>query len=239
VAEWLKAPLVPVIVNVRVPVVALLFTVTVRVEVPEPVTEVGLKVPVTRDGSPLTLKLTAPANPLVPVMVTVYVPDDDRATLRLVGETEMVKFGGFTEFTVRVTVVVWVRAPEVPVMVMVDVPTVAVLLAVNVSVLVPVVLAGLKVAVTPAGRPEAVRLTLPVNPFSGLTVIVLVALPPWVTETLLGDADSEKSGVAAPPQLGNLKLAMWVFQLNEPVVFMYSLVYQKVQSSTGSICMAL
>jgi hypothetical protein len=38
---------VPVIVNVRVAVVALLFTVTVKVEVPEPVTEVGLKVPVT------------------------------------------------------------------------------------------------------------------------------------------------------------------------------------------------
>ncbi len=159
--------------------------------------------------------------------------------MRLVGETEMVKFGGFTEFTVSEIVVVWVRAPDVPVIVIVDVPTVAVPLAVSVKVLVPVVLAGLNVAVTPAGRPEADRLTLPVNPFSGVTVMVLVPLPPWVTATLPGEAESAKSGVAAPPQLGNLKLAMRVFQLNEPVVFMYSVVYQKVQSSTGSICMAL
>ena len=53
----------PVIVNVRVPVVALLFTVTVKVDVPDPVTEVGLKVPVTLDPSPVTLRLTVPANP--------------------------------------------------------------------------------------------------------------------------------------------------------------------------------
>src|SRR5437016_7926614 len=40
-------------------------------------------------------------------------------------------------------------------------------------------------------------------------------------------------------QLGNLKLAMRVFQLKTPLVLMYSWVYQKVQSSTGSTCMAL
>jgi hypothetical protein len=82
------------------------------------------------------------------------------------------------EVTVRLIVVVWVRAPDVPVIVTVDVPTVAVLLAVKVRVLLPVVLVGLKVAVTPAGRPEADRLTLPVNPFSGLTVMVLEAFEP-------------------------------------------------------------
>src|SRR5436853_36707 len=122
-------------------------------------------------------------------------------------------------------------------MVTVAVPVVAVLLAVSVKVLLPVVLAGLKLAVTPLGRPEADRLTLPVNPFTGLTVIVLHVLPPCVTETLAGDAESEKS--AAPPQFENLKLAMRVFQLKEPVVFMYSVVYQKVQSSTGSTARAL
>ena len=35
-------------------------------------------------------------------------------------------------------------------------------------------------------------------------------------------------------QPGSLKLLIQVFQLNEPVVLMYSLVAQKVQSSTGS-----
>lgn len=58
-------------VSVRVPLVALLFTVTVRVDVPEPVMEVGLKLPVTRDPSPLTLRLTVPLNPFTAPMVTV------------------------------------------------------------------------------------------------------------------------------------------------------------------------
>ena len=102
-------------------------------------------------------------------------PDALRATARVAGETEMVKSGGFTDVTVRLMVVVCVRVPDVPVIVTVDVPTVAVALAVKVRVLLPVVLEGLKVAVTPAGRPEADKLTLPVKPFSGLTVMVLVA----------------------------------------------------------------
>lgn len=58
-------------VSARFPLVALRFTVIERVEVPEPVTEVGLNVPVTRDPNPLTLRLTVPANPFVPVTVTV------------------------------------------------------------------------------------------------------------------------------------------------------------------------
>jgi hypothetical protein len=82
-------------------------------------------------------------------------------------------------------------------MVMVAVPVVAVPLAVNVTVLVVVVLPGLKDAVTPLGRPEADKLTLPLKPFTGLTVMVLVPLLPCVTERLAGDAESEKSGTAA------------------------------------------
>jgi hypothetical protein len=62
---------VPLTVIVRLPLVALLPTLTRRVDVPEPVTDVGLKVPVTRDPNPLTLRLTVPANPFLPVTVTV------------------------------------------------------------------------------------------------------------------------------------------------------------------------
>ena len=40
-------------------------------------------------------------------------------------------------------------------------------------------------------------------------------------------------------QLGNLNDAMRVLQLNVPLLFRYSDVYQKVQSSTGSTVMAL
>jgi hypothetical protein len=41
------------------------------------------------------------------------------------------------------------------------------------------------------------------------------------------------------PQDVNLKDPMRVFQLNEPLVVRYSLVYQKVQSSTGSMLILL
>lgn len=58
------------------------------------------------------------------------------------------------------------------------VPVVAVLLAVSVSVLVVVAEAGLNEAVTPLGRPDADRPTLPVKPFSGVTVTVSVPLLP-------------------------------------------------------------
>ena len=45
--------------------------------------------------------------------------------------------------------------------------------------------------------------------------------------------------VTVEPQPGNLKFAIRVFQLKVPVVFMYSWVYQNVQSSTGSTVMEL
>ena len=80
--------------------------------------------------------------------------------------------------TVRLSVVVFVSAPEVPVIVTATVPWAAVELAVKVSVLVDVVGFGLNAAVTPLGKPDAARVTLPVNPPSALTVMVLVALVP-------------------------------------------------------------
>jgi hypothetical protein len=80
--------------------------------------------------------------------------------------------------TVRAMVVVAVREPEVPVMATVDVPTAAVLLAVSVSTLEPVEEAGLNDAVTPLGSPVAANVTLPVNGLPSVTVMVSVALAP-------------------------------------------------------------
>ena len=71
---------------------------------------------------------------------------------------------------VRAKVVVAVRAPDFPVMVPWYCPTVTELLAVSVSKLDPVAGFGEKDAVTPLGRPEAERVTLPVNPFRGFTL---------------------------------------------------------------------
>ena len=58
-----------------------------------------------------------------------------------------------------------VRLPEIPVTVRATAPVVAVLVAVRVSVLEVVAGFGLNDAVTPLGRPEADKLTLPLKPF--------------------------------------------------------------------------
>jgi len=67
------------------------------------------------------------------------------------------------------------------VIVTVDIPVAAVLLAVSVKVL--IVLVGvvgfvLNDAVTPFGRPDAAKVTFPVKPFWGATVMVLEPLDP-------------------------------------------------------------
>src|ERR1700704_2396035 len=161
------------------------------------------------------------------------------------GEAPMVKFGVAAGLTVSVMGVLWVSAPEVPVMVTVTVPVVAVLEAVSVSVEVALPFAGgvtglvENVAVTPLGKPEALSVVAELKPFRLVMVMVLVPLEPWLMVTELGEAAIEKSGVAVLPHDGNLKLAIRVFQLKLPVVFMYSSVNQKVQSSTGSTCIAL
>lgn len=96
-----------------------------------------------------------------------------------------------------VTVVAFDKLPDEPVTVIEAVPVTAVLLAVSDNVLAPAVLLGLKDAVTPLGRPAADKLTLPLNPFSGVMESVLVPLAPCAIVTLLGDAESEKFGSGA------------------------------------------
>ena len=86
--------------------------------------------------------------------------------------------------------------PDVPVMVTVTVPVVAALLAASVKVLVAVAGFGLNDAVTPLGKPDADKLTLPPKPFCGVTAIVLVPLVPCVMLRLLGDAERVKFGAA-------------------------------------------
>jgi len=66
----------------------------------------------------------------------------------------------------------------VPVTVSAKVPVAAEALADSVSVLLAAVGLGMNEAVTPLGKPEAVRFTLVLKPFTGLTEIVLVAPVP-------------------------------------------------------------
>ena len=117
----------------------------------------------------------------------VLVPLVPCVTVKLLADAERLKFG--RGVTVRATVVICDKLPDVPAIVMVTVPRAAVLVAVRVKVVVLLVLMGLKEAVTPLGRPEADRLTLPLKPFWGVMVIMLVPLVPWTTLRLLGEAE--------------------------------------------------
>jgi hypothetical protein len=69
--------------------------------------------------------------------------------------------------TVSPIVVARIKLPDVPVIVTVDVPTTA-----ELDAAVPATLPALNAAVTPLGRPDAARLTLPLKPFCALPVIV-------------------------------------------------------------------
>jgi hypothetical protein len=89
---------------------------------------------------------------------------------------------------------VLLRLTALPVITMDDVAIVAVLLTVRVRVLVPLVVTGAKVALTPSGTPEADKVTLPLNPYRGATAMVLMALLPCGMLKVLGLAESVKLG---------------------------------------------
>src|SRR5208282_2113932 len=116
--------------------------------------------------------------------------------------------------TVRLSVVVFVSVPDVPLIVTVTVPVAAEALAVKVSVLLLVAGLGLKAAVTPLGKPEAERVTLPLKPPCAVMVIVLVTLLPCVTLTLPGEAASVKFGPVGP---ASALIRLVPFGLPQPV----------------------
>src|SRR5206468_1189814 len=176
VVVFVRLPDVPVIVTATVPMVAVPLATSVSVLVA--VAGLGLNDAVTPLGRPEADKLTLPLKPLCGAIVTVLVPLAPCAMLRLPGDAERAKFGA--EVTVREIVVGFARMPDVPAIVTVTVPMVAVLLAASVSVLVAVAGFGLNDAVTPLGRPDADKLTLPLKPFCGVIVTVLVPLVPRV-----------------------------------------------------------
>jgi hypothetical protein len=185
-----RLPDLPRTLTLKVPVFAEPLTVNANVLLE--VEGFGLKEAVTPVGRLDAEKLTLPVKPLVGLMVIVDVPMFPRATFKLLGDAERLKSGPGA--TARVIVVIWVKPPDVPVIVTVTVPVVAVLLAVSVNKLVLVVLLGLNDAVTPPGRPDADRPTLPVKPLVGLMAIVDVPVLPGATFRLLGDAESPKLG---------------------------------------------
>jgi hypothetical protein len=176
-----RDPLVPESVTVNVPLTEDGQDI---VEVPEPARLVGESVqesPV--DGDEVAAKVTFPAKPLTPDIVTVEFPALPTVTLTVEGLAEMVK-----SWTMKVTIVECDFDPLVPVIVTWRVPAAAKVQA-SVEVPDPVTLVGLSV--------QAVlllaRLTIPANPFNVVTVIADVAPVPAFAVTLIGLAAIVKS----------------------------------------------
>jgi hypothetical protein len=211
VVECDKLPDVPVTVTLKLPVEAVLLAAIVSVLAP--VVLVGEKKAFTPLGKPDALKLTLPVKPFCGVTVIVLAPLDPCVRVRLAGVADRLKFG--TAFTVRETVVVFVRLPEVPETVTVAVPSVAVLLAVSVRVLVVAVLPGLKAAVTPEGMPDADKLTFPVKAPIGMTVIMMAPFVPCTSVKLLSEAVRLKPAMGVTP--GQLFTRLVALTLPMPV----------------------
>ncbi len=139
-------------------------------------------------------RLTLPVKPFAPPTVMTSVPLAPGFSVTVAAAGLSVISGGAP--TVRAIVVDSVRLPAVPVIVTVAVPIAAELLAVSVSTLEAVAGFVPKLAVTPVGSPVAESVTPLENPFAPVTLMVSVALAPWITERVPAVAASVKLGAA-------------------------------------------
>jgi hypothetical protein len=186
------------IATVEVPGGAVLEAVSVSVDVvPVPVTLAGLNVIVTPCGKIVAIpRLIAPEKPPVRVIVTVEVAVAPCTTLIEVGSKAREK----PRAGVTASVIVAVRFVTpglVPVTVTVEEPVAADPEAESVSVeVVPVTLAGLNNAVTPAGNPVADKVTAPAKSPDRVIVTVDCALDPWATLRVVEERLIVKEGWA-------------------------------------------
>jgi len=141
---------------------------------------------VTPAGSPDAVRVTAPLNPPRSVTLIASVPPESGLIVRAAADGVRVKLPvPPVEPMVSVIVVLAESVPDVPVIVTVDDPTAAVLLAFRVRTLAAVTGFVPKAAVTPAGNPEAARVTPPVNEPTSDTEMVSVPLLPRATDNEL------------------------------------------------------
>jgi hypothetical protein len=154
-----------------------------KVALPDPVTLVGA----TEQDVLFVVRLTTPAKPLSAVTVIVEVPAAFAFTVTVVGLTAMVK-----SWTMNVTVTECAGVVAlVPVTVTCTVDTAAKVQD-NVELPEVVTLVGVSVHAVLL----LVRLTVPVNPLSGVIVMVEVPAAPTLTATLVGLAVIVKSTCA-------------------------------------------
>ena len=95
-------------------------------------------------------------------------------------------------------IAVLLKVPEVPVMLTLNVPIAAVAPAPRVRVVEAGSGLELKDAVTPLGSPDAEKVTLPVKPFRGVTVMALKPEVPCTMAKLAGEVESVKLGCGVP-----------------------------------------
>jgi hypothetical protein len=145
-------------------------------------------------------------------MVIVLVPLLPWATVKAVGEAVRVNFPSGL-ITVSAIGVAFINVPDLPLIVTVAAPRIAVALAFKVSVLDVLAVLGLNDAVTPLGKPETESATLPLKPFCGVTVIVLVPLVPCAMVTVFGEDERVKFGIGA----GQLFTRLAAFTLPIPL----------------------
>lgn len=171
-ALLLKAPETPLTAMGKFPTVAVLLAVKVTTLVPAALA--GANAAVTPLGSPDADSVTPPLKPFCAVTVTIPAAVAPRGSPRVAGSRDSVKFGAVTVSTM---VTVLLSVPDTPVTVTVAIPAVAVLPAVKVRELLPVVLDGLKAAVTPPGNLDTLKPTVPLKPLSPATLMVVLPLP--------------------------------------------------------------
>jgi hypothetical protein len=124
--------------------------------------------------------------------------------------------------TTSVTVVVCVVDPAVPVTVIGYDPVAVVEATVKFKVELPEPGAGMglvpNAAVTPVGMPDADKVIAELKPFRAAVVIVDVPLLPWTTETEVGEAEMEKSGVPVTTNFTVVECVRLLFTLSVPVI---------------------
>src|SRR5260370_9479778 len=122
---------------------------------------------------PLALKATLPLKPPPGVTVIVLLADFPCMTATIAGFAESVKSG---PVTVNAMVAACTRVPLVPTMEMLVVPVGGLAWAVKFTTMLPLALTddGLKLALTPLGRPLPERASFPFRPMIETTVCLLL-----------------------------------------------------------------
>ena len=164
---------------------------------------VGEKFAVMPDGCPLTLRLTAVLKVEVTVVLTETVVLLPTRIVAALVDAVMLNVAG-TE-TTRLTVADFVVPPEVAVTVTLEVPAMAFMPALKVSTELPDPGAdnvpGLKLAVTPVGKPVTDRVTGALNPLLTVTLALNVAELAAAKFKLAGALNKNDGGGGATPSL--------------------------------------